>query len=223
MADGRAPSPADLTDRERAFLADRELAPVLRRLAAHAEALARAGWSHADAEATLLGRIVLPLTFGHADGALNRRVRAGIDAARRAEGARLARRLAEMLDAIAAEPLPPDEVLSVASIVPFPDRLPSYVLTDRPAEALRRLAAGLERPPDLGASPGLASRKPSWRDALREAEDALADLGLVLREAEAVALARALARAGGVHAPTRDAVRAARRQARTVALREGSF
>lgn len=213
---------AEPGDRERAFLADPELAPVLRRLAAHVETMAEAGWSRADAEAMLLGCIVLPLAFGHADGGLNRRVRGRIDRERRAEAARLALRLAEMLDAIEAEPLPPDEVLSVASLVRLPDHMPSHVLTARPAAALRRLAAALERPPDFGAA-GLASQKPSWRDALREAEAGLALVGLVLAEREAVALARCLARGAGLRPPTRDSVRAARRQDRTVAIADGSF
>jgi len=214
---------AELTDRERAFLADPELTPVRDRIAAHAETMARAGWSRADAEAMLLGCIVLPLAFGHAVGSLNRRVRGRIDRARRAEAARLALQLADTLDAIAAEPLAPDEALSVASLIPPPDCLPSYILTYRPAAALRRLAAGLERPPDLGAAPGLTSQKPSWRDGLREAEAALAHVGLTLAEREAAALARCFARAVGLRPPTRDSVRAARRVDRTVARGEGSF
>lgn len=204
---------AELTDCERAFLADPELTPVRDRLAAHAETMARAGWARADAEAMLLGCIVLPLAFGHADGSLNRRVRAGVDMhCRRA--AALARELADTLDTIAAEPLPPDEALTIISLLPerlIADDAPSCWLNERPSVALRRLAAGLEREPNFSEAPGLTSRKPSWRDALREAGTVLERLGFELRESEAVRLVGAYARAVGGRPPTRDSVRAALR------------
>ncbi|WP_337876886.1 hypothetical protein, partial [Elioraea sp.] len=150
------------------------------------------------AAAALVGAVVIPALVGHdARGGLNRRIRHAIDIKRRREAATLALRLAETLDLIAAEPLPPDEVMSVASLLPMPDRLPSHVLAARPGDMLRRLAAALDRRSDLAAAPGLVSQKPSWRDCLREVATNLHDLRVPLREADGARLAAALARAAG--------------------------
>lgn len=200
---------------------DPTLAPVWDRLAEHVQAMVCRGWRLDDARAAIAGAVLLPVELGHAEGRVNRQVRAGIDMRRRRKAAALALRLADMLHMIEREPLPPDEVISVASIVAMGDRLPTYALTYRPAEALRRLAAGLERAPDLAEAPGLASRKPGWRDAVREAVGELRRHGFALREAEAVRLAAAYCRATGQCIPTRENVHAALRPLATPGNRSG--
>lgn len=208
----------------RAVANDQALTDFWERLAAHAAAMADLGWTPADARAMLVGAVLLPVEVGHADGSLNRRVRGKVSMHRRRLAAACARELADTLDKIATEPLPPDEALGVISLLPerlIANDAPSYCLNERTSDALRRLAAGLEREPDFGEAPGLASRKPSWRDGLREAVTELERLGFKLREIEAVWLVGAYARAVGARPPTRDDVRAALRALESLRAAKG--
>ncbi len=201
----------------RTVAADPQLAPLWDRLVAHADALRERGWDFDTAAAALVGAVLLPVESACWGGGLNRRVRGGINMERREAAAVLALRLADLLDEIEREPLPPDQVLSALTCMPkgardaLGPRVPSFVWAVPMAEALRELADGLRRAPDLANAPGLASRKPSWRDGLRETVANLAGLGFAVREADAARLAVAATRALGGRAPTRDAVRAAMR------------
>jgi len=215
-----------LTPDQRALIEAPELATFWKRLAAHVPVLAARGWSNFNAAAALVGAVVIPLALGHdARGTAAQHVRGGVDMARRKRAARDARALAATLRAIEAEPLPPDVVLSVLACLPewVRDRIgpaaPSCARTFRTADALARLADGLEAEPDLSEAPGLASRKPGWRGYLREVVAALGDLGFQPREVDMVRLVAVLCRLGGVMPPTRDAVHDAlrERQPRTLA------
>jgi len=205
-----------LSPDQRALIEAPELATFWRRAAQHVPALVARGWSSLDAAATLVGAVVTPLALGHdTHGSAARRVRGGIDMARRQKAARDARALAKTLRLIEAEPLPPDVALSVGAALAWPEhvaeRIPTALWCTRPAEVLERLADGLEAEPDLSEAPGLASRKASWRGFIREVVAALGDLGFQPREADLVRLAGALCRLGGVMPPGRDAVRDALR------------
>ena len=208
-----------LTPDQRALIEAPELRGFWQRLAAHVRALVARGWSSLDAAAALVGAVLTPLALGHdARGTAAQHVRGGVDMARRKRAARDARALAATLRAIEAEPLPPDVVLSVLACLPewVRDRIgpaaPSCARTFRTADALARLADGLEAEPDLSEAPGLASRKPSWRGYLREVLAALGDLGFQPREVDMVRLVAVLCRVAGVMPPSRDAVRDALRE-----------
>ena len=207
-----------LSPDQRALIEAPELATFWQRLAEHVPALAARGWSSVDAAAALVGAVLNPLALGHdARGTAARRVRGGIDMARRRQAASDARALAKTLRLIEAEPLPPDVVLSALTCLPESVRdmigpaAPSYVWTVRTADALDCLADGLEVEPDLAEALGLASQKPSWRGFLREVVAALAALGFKLHEVEAVRLVVALCLRALRAAPSRDAVRDALR------------
>jgi hypothetical protein len=79
------------------------------------------------------------------------------------------------------------------------------------AARLAKLAEVLERRPDWAVGEGFKSRKPSWRGFLREVRAGLAALNFELRERDAVALASAICRAGGIAEPSRANVRHALR------------
>jgi hypothetical protein len=212
-----AASAEGLTADQRALIEAPELRAFWQRLAAHVPALAARGWSSLNAAAVLVGAVVTPLAFGHdAHGSAARRVRGGVDMARRRKAARDARALAKALRAIEAEPLPPDVALSIGAALAWPGyvaaRVPSALWCTRPAEVLERLADGLEAEPDFSEAPGLASRKPSWRGFVREVVASLGDLGFRPREVDMVRLVAVLCRVAGVRPPSRDAVRNALRE-----------
>jgi hypothetical protein len=161
-----------------------------------------------------MGCVLTPLSLGHdARGTLARHVRGGVSMERRRRAASLALELAELLDDIAREPLAPDAALAIGTLldVQCVSRAPSYFQNERPAELLRRMAAGLSKEPDFAAAPGLASQKPSWRGFIREVSTGLGDWDFHLRERDAVALVAVVCEASGVAPPSRDAVRAALR------------
>ncbi|WP_188904378.1 hypothetical protein [Caldovatus sediminis] len=208
--------PADATATEAALFAVPDLALFWEALAAHVLALEREGWSRLSAAAMLLGAVLTPLRMGYdAHGTLPRAVRRCTSMARRAKAAAMARKLADMLDEISREPLPPCAVVAVAALL-HPRLIardaPRYFQAEPTAEMLRRLAAALEEPPRFADVPGLASQKPSWRGFIRAVRATLADLGFKLRERDAVVLTQAVCRAAGFAAPpSRDAVRDALR------------
>jgi hypothetical protein len=163
--------------------------------------------------------VLTPLALGHdAHGSAARRVRGGIDMARRRKAAHDARALAATLRAIEDEPLAPDVVLSVrarlARDVADGSGRRAVLVVHAAADALERLADGLEAEPDLSEAPGLASRKPGWRGYLREVVAALGDLGFRPREVDMVRLVAVLCRALACMPPSRDAVRDALRAGR---------
>jgi hypothetical protein len=212
-----AASAEGLTADQRALIEAPELRAFWKRLAAHVPALAARGWSSVNAAAALVGAVLTPLAIGHdARGTAARRVRRGIDVARRRQAARDARALAATLRAIEAEPLPPDVVLSIGAALAWPyyvaERIPTALWCMRPAEVLEHLADGLEAEPDLSESPGPASRKPSWRGFVREVVANLSDYGFAIREVDMVRLVAVLCRVAGVMPPSRDAVRDALRE-----------
>jgi hypothetical protein len=208
-----------LSPDQRALIEAPELRAFWKRLADHVPALAARGWSNFDAAAALVGAVLTPLALGHdARGTAAQHVRGGVDMARRRQAARDARALAATLRAIEAEPLPPDVALSVLACLPqwvrdmIGPAAPACAWTFRTADALARLADGLEAEPDLSEAPGLASRKASWRGFIREVVAALGDLGFRPREVDMVRLVAVLCRLGGVMPPSRDAVRDALRE-----------
>ena len=208
--------PADTTAAEAALFAAPDLAPLWQAMAARVLTLERKGWDRWSAAATLLGAVLTPLRMGYdARGALPRAVRAGVDMGRRLRAAAMARELADTLDEIRREPLPPDAAVAVSALL-HPEMIahdtPSYFQLEPPAELLRRLADALKVPPNIAGAPGLASRKPGWRAFIREVRATLGDLGFKLRERDAVALTAAVCRAAGFAVvPSRDAVRDALR------------
>jgi hypothetical protein len=208
--------PGDLDGAQEAVIAAPELAPFWQSLASHVVPMGEKGWKPMDAAAALVGAVLTPLAMGYdARATLPRRVRERVDMPRRAKAAALARELADMLDAVKGEALPPDAALSVVSLLH--QRLiardaPSYLMAEPPSALLRRLADALTVPPDFGAAPGLASQKPSWRGFIREARSNLTECGFALRESDAVLLAQAVCRTAGMASPPgRDAVRDALR------------
>lgn len=209
----RVAVPADLSVEAAALIAARELAPFLRALAARAEQMV--GEKCLDAACSLVGAVLVPVLVGYdAYGTLARKVRGGVDTKRRKKAAARARELAVLLDQVAREPLPPGVAICVGDLLLqalIPGNTPSRLLTERPATLLRRLADGLETEPDFQAALGFASQKPSWRGFVREVKANLSNLGVTLRERDAVALARTLCRAAGAPQPSGDAVRDALR------------
>lgn len=208
--------PADTTATDAALFAAPNLAQFWQALAAHVLTLERKGWTPLNAAAMLLGAVLTPLAMGYdAHGTLSRRLRNGVKMGRRQRAAAMARELADILDEIRREPLPPDAAVAVSALLPeemIAHDTPSYFLWQPPAELLRRLADALETPPDYAAAPGLASRKASWRGFIREVKNNLDECGFKLREADAVALVGVVCREAGMPAaPSRDAVRDALR------------
>lgn len=204
------PTPGDS-----ALIAAPDLEAFWRTLAEHVPVMVAAGWDRFSAAAALTGAVFVPLAMGYDfHGTLPRRVRDGVNMDRRRKAATLARDLAGLLDEIAREPLPPDGVLSLLSLLPSVSRgIPSYFYGIRMAEALPRLAEALETPPDFSAAAGLASQKVSWRGFIREVKANLTESGLNLRELDAVALVAALADSEGMVRPSRGSVAAALRAA----------
>jgi hypothetical protein len=201
--------PQPLSPIAAALIGAPSLAPFWDALAEHVLKLQRKGWNRLDAAAVLLGCALKPLALGYdARGTLARKVRGGVNMQRRRKAASLALELAELLDEIAREPLAPDAALAIAVLLDenCVSSWPSYFQTERPAELLRRMAAGLIEEPDFTAAPGLASQKPSWRGFIREVKANLADLGFRLRERDAIALVTVLCKASGVAPPSRDGV-----------------
>jgi hypothetical protein len=201
--------PSPLSPIAAALLAAPSLAPFWEALAAHVLELRRKEWNHLDAAAVLLGCVLTPLALGYdAHGTLARKTRGRVNMQRRRKAASLALELADLLDAIAREPLAPDAALAVAALLDerCVSSWPSYFQHERPAALLRRLAAGLTEEPDFTTAPGLASQKLSWRGYIREVKANLIDVGFHLRERDAVALVEVVCRASGVAPPGRDAV-----------------
>ncbi|MGC5198342.1 hypothetical protein [Aphanothece microscopica] len=185
-------------------------------LADHMPTMVADGWSEPDAAGTLVGSVLVPIGMGYdANGSLAKLVRGGVSMERREKAATLAAELAELLDQIKGEPLPPDAVVSVQALLPrrlIARDAPSYFLCEPTAELLRRLAGALSVPPDYSTSPGLASQKTTWRGFIREVQDNLRDHDFTLREIHAVALVQTICAHAGVAAPpSRDAVRDALR------------
>ena len=198
-----------------ALIAAPALAGFWQAMADHVPAMIGRGWDRYTAAATLVGAVLVPVAMGYdARNTLSLRVRRGVDMAMRNDAAKLARNLVAILKKIEGEPLPPDAVLSLASLLPdslISPAAPSYFLNERTADLLLRLAAGLELPPDYAEAPGLASQQASWRGFIREAQANLASADFKLREVHAVALAAALCNEAGIMAPSRDSVRSALR------------
>jgi hypothetical protein len=210
------PALRDLGEAQAALVAAPTLVPFWQALGEHAHKMIGEGWAPTDAAGSLVGAVLVPIAMGHdSHGSLAARVRKGVNMERRAKAAALADELARLLDEIEGEPLPPDAVVAVGTLLHrrlVARDAPSALKLEATAALLRRLAAALTVPPDYAGSPGLASQKPSWRGFIREARDSLHDCGFALRERDAVELARVLcSSAGMVVPPSRDAVRDALR------------
>jgi hypothetical protein len=208
--------PGDLDGAQEAVIAAPELTQFWQSVGAHVLTMGAKGWKPMDAACVLVGAVLTPLAVGYdAHGTLARRVRERVDMPRRAKAAALARELADMLDAVRGEALPPDAVISVAALLHrrlIARDAPSYLMAEPTSALLRRLADALTVPPDFGAVPGLASQKPSWRGFIREVKSNFDEYGFALREADAVRLVQAVCREAGMASPPgRDAVRDALR------------
>lgn len=200
----------DLGPAEAALANAPELETFWNDLAGHVAKMVAQGWDSITAAGTLAGAVLLPLAMGHdAHGTLSRKIRDGVNMPRRKKAAKLARELSALLNEIEREPMPPDAVISVASLLPkqlIARDAPSYFLCKRTTDLLNRLANSLEVPPDYSDVPGLASQKPSWRGFIREVKAGLSDSGFTLRERDAVKMVGIICRVGRTPIPTREDV-----------------
>lgn len=222
-----------LGDRETAFFSDSRLAPFWSAATACMRGMMmHSGYDMAAAAASIVGAFLTPLSMGY--GATENRTgqepksfkaRNLASAARsnalRPKAIELAQKLADHLDEIGQEIGAPDAlklwVLAQSQLPVVTDaidhagaRVPSYAYHARVSDALRHLADALQEPVSF-KSPGMLSKKVTWRDWLREARANAAeelDPPMTLRETDWVVLVQVLL------APnvSRDAVKAALRE-----------